>query len=162
LKTNFQDVGDFNDRFGLPVADTTAPCVPDSATMAYRIGFMVEEVAEFCEAVGQTEAADALKAVIVGLRSGRLKNDPPHQTNLPDALDALVDTSYVVLGTAHFMGLPFDEGWNEVHLANMMKIRVQRPSQSGRNSPYDVIKPPTWTPPNHEWIIAASAKRFSR
>jgi predicted HAD superfamily Cof-like phosphohydrolase len=39
------------------------------------------------------------------------------------------------------------EGWNRVHAANMQKVKGTQ-EISKRNSPYDVVKPKDWTPPD--------------
>jgi predicted HAD superfamily Cof-like phosphohydrolase len=161
MRTNFQDVGDFHEKFGLPVAAETAPCVPDRSTLSFRIGFMAEELAEFCEAVGYYTASDELKVVIAGLRAGRLRQSVTSCPDLCQALDALIDLNYVSCGTAHFMGLPFDEGWAEVQRANMSKERATsaKDPRSVRGSALDVIKPEGFVPPNHEPAITACIRR---
>jgi len=54
----------------------------------------------------------------------------------------LADIVYVVLGTALFYGIPFDEVWAEIHAANMRKVDggvMTRPDGK-------VVKPPDWEP----------------
>lgn len=162
--SNFQDVGAFHEKFGLPVWLDRAPCLPAPATMSFRIGFMVEELAEFCEASGYPSVAEELKAIMAGLKSGRHK---AQLVGLPDlclALDALCDLNYVSLGTAHFMGLPFDEAWAEVQRANMSKERStgKDDPRSTRGSALDVVKPEGWRKPDHEPAITAHLKRMAR
>ena len=65
-------------------------------------------------------------------------------TTLHDQLDALVDLTYVVLGTAYLQGFPFEEAWARVHAANMKKVK----GPSERSDKFDVIKPEGWTPPD--------------
>lgn len=60
-----------------------------------------------------------------------------------DQLDALVDLTYVILGTAYLHGFDFQEAWNRVHAANMAKVR----GPSKRSEAFDVIKPEGWTAP---------------
>lgn len=93
----------------------------------FRIQFMQEELDEFIDAY----------------QSG----------DLAAAADALVDLVYVVLGTAYLMGIPFNLCWNEVHKANMLKVRAKRESESKRGSTYDVIKPEGWVAPDLNKIL---------
>lgn len=124
----FADVGDFHRKFGLPTADSGAPRFLPGHAERFRIKFMHEELAEFEKAC---EEAD-----------------------MPGALDALVDIIYVALGTAHLMGLPFDQAWAIVHDANMKKVRAASKDESKRRHALDVVKPPGWTPPDHSGILA--------
>lgn len=133
----FKAVGEFNAKFGIP---TAASCYVDYGQSwelrrhpqflpidehTYRRKFMQEELEEFDEACA---AGDLAKAA-----------------------DALVDLTYVVLGTAHLMGLPFDELFARVQAANLAKERAASASESkaktGRGHRFDVVKPADWTPP---------------
>jgi hypothetical protein len=93
----------------------------DQDAFHFRVGFMKEELAEFMYA----------------------HND----SNIVDAVDALVDLVYVVLGTAAMMGVPWEAVWDEVHTANMKKVRATDASQSKRGSTLDVVKPVGWEKP---------------
>ena len=115
-----KDIKDFHKKFELHPLDEPGFLSKDLTT--FRIRFMQEELAEFIDAY--------------------------RENNLHDAFDALIDLTYVVLGTAYLMGLPFEDGWNEVHKANMAKIRTDDPSKSKRNSSVDVIKPEGWVVPD--------------
>jgi predicted HAD superfamily Cof-like phosphohydrolase len=61
----------------------------------FRLRFILEELEEYLDAI--------------------LRND------LHDQLDALVDLTYIVIGTAILHGFDFDEAWLRVHVANMKK-----------------------------------------
>jgi predicted HAD superfamily Cof-like phosphohydrolase len=137
MASNFDDVGNFNEKFGLdnvthyPIGPRD---VPDEV-IKYRIKFMEEELDEFV--FGYDERDHAQMA------------------------DALVDLAYVVFGTAHMLGYPWQELWNEVQRANMTKVRAASASMSKRNSALDVVKPPGWTPPHiteilrdHGWEVS--------
>ena len=63
----------------------------------FRIRFMHEELGEYLKAASEK--------------------------NAHDMLDALVDLTYVVLGTAYLEGYDFEEAWKRVHAANMEKDR---------------------------------------
>ena len=115
-----KDIKDFHNKFGIPKVDK--PSFLSVDLMQFRIKFIEEELLEFIKAY--------------------------KQDNLHDAFDALIDLTYVVLGTAYMMGLPFEDGWNEVHKANMEKIRVENSEQSKRKHSADVIKPEGWVAPD--------------
>ena len=121
----FKDIKEFHDKFGLPASEKPSFLEPEY--MKFRIKFLQEEIDEFCD------------AYING--------------DLEKAFDALVDLSYVTLGTAFLMGLPWDEGWKLVHEANMLKVRVQQAIDSKRNSKFDVVKPIGWQAPDLKPLV---------
>lgn len=159
-QSNFRDVGDFHAKFSLPTSGDTAPQGLPADVLAFRVGFMIEELAEFCEDTGLGSVSEELKKIIAGLRSGRHKPSAGG-TDLVHALDALVDLNYVSLGTAHMMGLPFDAAWDEVQRANMAKERASGAgdTRSTRGHSLDVVKPEGWAPPNHEPAITDAIRR---
>ena len=108
--TNFNDVGRFHWKFGLPVAmsragDTKPTSLPYDAYQ-FRSMFMQEELDEYCEAYGEGDLAKMA--------------------------DALVDLVYVALGTAHMHNFDWQPLWNEVQRANMSKLRATKASDSKR------------------------------
>jgi predicted HAD superfamily Cof-like phosphohydrolase len=70
--------------------------------------------------------------------------------DLPGVADALADLAYVVLGTSHYYGVPFDAVFEEIHRANLTKERSggEQDPRSKRSSGLDVVKPRWWTPPD--------------
>lgn len=134
----FADVGEFHKRFGLDIYPNVKPQLLLKDVQAFRFHFLKEELQEFATAYmdGDIEKAG----------------------------DALVDLVYVALGTAHLMGLPFDEMWAEVHRANMRKERAlsAEDSRSTRRHSLDVVKPAGWRPPDHAPIIERARQRFPR
>lgn len=121
-----KDVADFHEH----ILGDFAPAAPTLVSQEYcieRMRFLHEELTEFAEA---TEAGDIVKTA-----------------------DALADIVYVALGTAHKMGLPFDEIWNAVHAANMRKVA----GQTSRGNKVDARKPEGWVPPE-----AAIARAINR
>ena len=60
--------------------------------------------------------------------------------------DALADLVYVALGTAHMMGIPFDQVFKTVHAANMRKMR----GMTKRGMVFDACKPEGWVGPEAE------------
>lgn len=125
--TFFEDVGHFHQRFDLPCArpdrgPIARPRLLDEETFRFRLKFLKEEIEELEDA---------------------------HDTRRLDKFaDALVDLVYVALGTAHLAGVPFEAVWREVHAANMKKVRATSAEQSKRGSTLDVVKPPSWQPPD--------------
>lgn len=136
--TYFSDVGAFHAKMGLPVAGSAEPRALSYSEFKYRRDFLIEELMEFMEAYYDRDVAQ------MG--------------------DALVDLVYVALGTAHYMGLPFEELWAEVQRANMAKRRWQegdavKPRAAGVPG-LDVIKPPGWVGPDVEGVIARFRERL--
>ena len=115
-----KNIEEFSTKFKLPQLDK--PGFLDDDLMMFRLLFIREEV-------------DELNLAMV-------------YEDLEDALDALVDIMYVVLGTAWMMNLPIMDAWDRVHAANMKKVRVENASESKRNSSYDLKKPEGWSPPD--------------
>lgn len=131
----FKDVQEFHKKFGLNHAGNTSPNLLDNSTEDFRTDFMQEELDEY----------------VLACQDG----------NMEKAADALCDLVYVALGTAHLMGLPFNELWAEVQKANMAKERAtgSDDKRSTRMHALDVVKPAGWTPPDlnkilieHGWV----------
>lgn len=140
----FEDVGQFNRRFNLPESAWTGGSRKCHALTAeefqYRLSFMREELDEFSDAFSNNDQAAML--------------------------DALVDLAYVVLGTAHYMGAPFNEAWRMVHQANMQKVlkRVQTDgvgagteTEHKRGSIEVIRKPLGWKPPDLAALLAEAS-----
>ncbi|MCA1806347.1 MAG: nucleoside triphosphate pyrophosphohydrolase family protein [Actinobacteria bacterium] len=128
-QSNFDDVGDFHRKFELSTfPDNCAPNLLNEDLFEFRLRFLEEELQEFKD----------------GYKAG----------NLAEVADALIDLVYVAMGTAHFMGLPWQELWEEVQRANMTKERASSVESSKRHHHFDVIKPPGWTPPDIEGVLA--------
>lgn len=131
MSTNFEDVGLFHQKFGLPIAEGEIRELPQDL-LHFRVLFLKEELQEF----------------ILAMPSWKTKADHAKM------FDALIDLVYVAMGTAHLLGYPWEQGWELVQAANMDKIRASRPEDSKRGSSWDVIKPPGWTAPNLENLLA--------
>lgn len=95
----------------------------DGNFLEFRINFLREEFREFLESIDE--------------------NRPK------DAVDALIDFCVVAIGTMDLGGVDSDKAWNEVLGKNMQKQPGENPTRSGSGG-FDLIKPPEWTPPNHE------------
>ena len=126
---NFNAVGWFHERFGLPhQGDKREPHLISKELSDFRLQFLQEELDE--------------------LREGYEKED------LVKIADALIDLVYVALGTAHFHHLPWEELFDEVQRSNLEKIRADNKSQSRRNSVFDVVKPKEWQPPRIALVLS--------
>lgn len=130
---NFDDVGMFHEKFGLPsvcwISDIGPKELPQEL-VEFRIKFLQEELDEFIEGYNEDDQAKMA--------------------------DALIDLVYVAMGTAHFMGLPWQELWKDVQQANMRKVRAQSDgSNSKRGSSFDVVKPEGWVGPKTEEILSS-------
>ena len=123
--SDFDAVGEFHAKFDLPIAGPTSPCFLEPGITAYRQRFMHEELCEYAYA---------------------------HQKrDLAGVADALIDLAYVVLGTAHYHGLPWKDLFAAVHAANMAKAR----GDGHRRGPAEkIIKPPGWQAPDLGAILA--------
>lgn len=137
------DIRQFHEKFELK------PCEDghrlDAALQHFRLKFLVEELLEYCHAVGYELSVTENGVVIT-----RMYGDC-HSSE--DAFDALIDLTYVTLGTSYLHDFPFREGWSRVHEKNMQKIRVSRLTESKRGSKFDVVKPPGWTPPRFHDLL---------
>lgn len=120
MMTNFQKVGRFRLQFGLPTRED-AGLLPD-ADFLLRFDLMMEELHET-------------------LRAHR-KDD------VVQFADGLADLLYMVYGTAQEAGIPIDEVFEEVHRANMRKVRSSGSDdpRSPRGSGADIVKPAGWEP----------------
>jgi predicted HAD superfamily Cof-like phosphohydrolase len=168
--TNFNDVGEFHRKFGLhhvvaeEAWDNThevpgaGPQPPNDDLLNFRIKFLCEELQEFLEACGipfNMGVDDTLYSKI-SARVNRFQDATA--VDHAQAADALIDLVYVAMGTAHVMGYPWEELWDDVQRANMSKKRAAKDgsdSSSGREPEYDVIKPEGWRGPNTSAILGA-------
>jgi len=128
-RTMFEMVGEFHKKMGLPHVDDMRPHIMRYADFKYRVNFLFEELREFVEA--HTEG-DIVKAA-----------------------DALVDLAWIAAGTAHYMGVPFDEVLNEVNRANMQKRpwREGDPVKPRNYTAGEVVKPEGWCEPDVVGVI---------
>lgn len=120
-----KDIDNFHKKYGFEKNEKVN--IPDNNELInFRTAFLMEELAEYTNAITKKDTAGAL--------------------------DALVDIVYIALGTAWLFNLPFEKAWNEVQKANMSKIRA-KDKTGKRGTKFDVIKPKDWKAPNIEKII---------
>lgn len=74
------------------------------------------------------------------------------EQDLPKQADALVDLVYFAVGTAEFLGLPWQELWDDVHRANMAKVAGEK-VRGGSLHRLDAVKPPGWVGPRTREIL---------
>jgi predicted HAD superfamily Cof-like phosphohydrolase len=146
--SKFEDICDFHEKFGLEYEEGPRELEPNLGL--FRLGFLIEEVAEYAQSSGYVNVARRLNELHEEIKKqnrwvvGRLEGG----RDLEVQFDSLIDLVYVALGTAYLHGVDFDEGWRRVHAANMKKIRAERPGDSKRGSSFDVIKPSGWKAPD--------------
>ena len=125
------DINRFHNKFGFKKNEKVG--IPDNPELVnFRTSFLMEELAEYTQAI--TKKDDAA------------------------ALDALVDIVYIALGTAWLFNLPFEKAWKEVQTANMKKVRAKSKSKK-RGTAFDVIKPKGWRPPDIDQVIYEERER---
>lgn len=150
--SNFDDVGNFHEKFDLPTSfdleDEPGPREYDRGLMKFRARFLLEELQEFLEAAGLEIGWNSVQQKFTVLDWG------PRPIDEAKMFDALLDLTYVAMGTAHMRGYPWQEGWRRVQEANMTKIRAQKDgSDSLRGSAFDVVKPEGFIPPDIEGLL---------
>jgi predicted HAD superfamily Cof-like phosphohydrolase len=150
MRSDFNNVGDFHEKFGLPNA-THQPAMPHEISEElrdFRLRFLLEELTEICEGYGLQ--LDWTLNVI---------SDRPQ--DLSKIADGLIDLSYVTLGLAHLHHFPWEKLFQEVQRANLSKERAAADgSNSTRGSAFDVIKPPDWRGPDIASILAGGSKQI--
>jgi len=134
LNDMLHDVRNFMEGFDQPIRTTPAFRVP-ADELFLRIHLIKEEFQELQDAVN-------VESTSTGLATTR-----PH-IELIEALDALTDLLYVVLGTYHTLGLASyaQDAWRVVHTSNMSKFGLDGKvikSPAGK-----VLKGPNYLPPN--------------
>ena len=123
--TLLKDIDSFHKKYKFEKNEKVG--IPDNNELVnFRTSFLMEELAEYTQAITKKDAAGAL--------------------------DALVDIVYIALGTAWLFNLPFERAWEQVQKANMSKIRTKSKSKK-RGTSFDVVKPKGWTAPDIEQII---------
>jgi predicted HAD superfamily Cof-like phosphohydrolase len=95
--------------------------------------------------VGADITAQQLETRVQHLREELTELETAIRNNdAAEQLDALVDLTYIAIGTARMQNWDFAEAWRRVHTANMQKIRAERAADSKRGTTFDVVKPADW------------------
>jgi len=121
MKDCYQDVLDFHTKFGCPTKDKPGCPTPDIVSLRRRLVF--EEINELIDAI---DAAD-----------------------LAGIADSIVDSIYVLLGTAIVYGIDLCPVWDAVQAANIAKVG------GGKRDDGKIMKPPGWKPPDICAVLAA-------
>ncbi len=126
----------------------------------YKASRQVAQVEDFNYRLGIKQCVDALKGEqlkhLVSLRVEMLKEELAEleaAVNVEDAeetVDAVVDIVYFGIGTLLLMDVDVEAAVDEVHLANMEKIRGVKPERVNPLGLPDAIKPEGWVAPSHE------------
>lgn len=140
------DIKDFHTKFELQYEGPAREL--DDEVSLFRIGFIIEELAEYAQNSGYTAIARTLNELHEEIKKNSrwVTRRNEGGRSLEQQFDALIDMAYVVFGTAHLQGFKFNEGWARVQAANMAKVRTENPSDSKRGSKFDVVKPFGWEP----------------
>jgi predicted HAD superfamily Cof-like phosphohydrolase len=116
-------VKDFHRKFGL-LPEPGRPELCSEEVFRFRHEFMQEELAEMWDAY--------------------------RDKDMVKFADSIADLLYVAYGTAVLCRIPIDAVFEEVHRANMRKVRANGDDdpRGTRGSKFDVVKPEGWTPPD--------------
>jgi len=113
------------------------PQVLSDQRLEFRAGHMQEELDEFVRASARGD--------------------------VEEAADGLIDLAYVALGALCEMGCAPEPLFEEVHRANMAKVRGAV-SKRGAGDGFDAVKPAGWKGPDHSWLLGVTTQdlRFAR
>lgn len=116
------DVYAFHRKFQVPMA--TEPSLLDLVAFEYRRKFIQEELNEVVEAHAQGDVCAVARE--------------------------LMDVSWMAIGTALMMGVPWPMCWRELVRANMERTRASDAGdpRSKRHNSMDVVKPEGWREPS--------------
>ncbi len=122
MPSNFDDVGNFHEKFDLPntTHDVPGPTNDEDKLIAFRLKFLLEELQEIVEGCGYCVAHVSDPSGSSHLEAVK---KPHGSVNHANVFDGLLDLAYVTFGFAHVMGYPWQEGWDEVQRANITKER---------------------------------------
>lgn len=149
LPTPLEQVAEFHDMFEHPILDE--PDIPSSDRCILRLKLIFEELHELSIAMGEELSFVMLIDNWIGQKT--IDNLPSANVDMEEALDALVDLEYVLMGAVLELGMTsiFYEAFREVHESNMTKAstsyQVARDTVSYRLDKYGEVcniieKPP--------------------
>ena len=110
---------------------------PDPKKVGLYLDLVREEIGELEEAMADYHSAENLQ---------------DEQIAKADALDAICDSIWVLIGLGKVMDLPIEWGWDEVTITNLKKIDAELGTVL-RDDHGKIMKPPGWRPPNMLRII---------
>ena len=146
---HLRDVEVFHAKF--EIGYDGLPRLPTHDLRMFRLRFQAEELKELGDALGVHIEVKMEPVTPVDA----LRLNAAHR--LAQALDALVDQEYVLLGTVSLLGLStaWPEAFRRVHAANMQKVRGVKPGRAFSDARWDITKPPNWVPPDHSDLVAS-------
>ena len=83
-----------------------------------------------------------------------------HASDAEGVVDALIDLTVFALGTLAIAGVDIQDAWDEVHIANMSKIRGVKKGRE-QSGGWDLIKPEDWSAPDHAGNTGFISEVFS-
>ena len=110
---------------------------PDPKRISLYLDLVREEIGELEEAMSEFHAAES-------------KED--EQMAKADALDAICDSIWVLIGLARTMNLPIEWGWDAVAISNARKVDPQLGTVI-RDENGKIQKPMGWKPPDMLRVI---------
>lgn len=110
---------------------------PDQKRVNLYLDLVREEIGELEEAMAGFHAAE---------------NKQDEQIAKADALDAICDSIWVLIGLGKVMDLPLEWGWDEVTITNLKKIDAELGTVI-RDENGKIQKPAGWRPPDMLRII---------
>ena len=110
---------------------------PDPKRISLYLDLVREEIGELEEAMSEFHAAES-------------KED--EQVAKADALDAICDSIWVLIGLARTMDLPIEWGWDAVAISNARKVDPQLGTVI-RDENGKIQKPLGWKPPDMLRVI---------
>jgi len=110
---------------------------PDPKKVSLYLDLVREEIAELEQAMSDYHAAENLQ---------------DEQLAKADALDAICDSIWVLIGLARVMDLPVDQGWDAVTITNLRKVDPELGTVL-RDDHGKIQKPPGWRPPDMLRVI---------
>lgn len=105
---------------------------PDSKKIGLYTDLVREEIGELEEAMSEFHAAENIEEMIQAKA---------------DALDAICDSIWVLIGLARVMDLPVEWGWDAVTISNLKKVDPELGTII-RDEHGKIQKPDGWKPPD--------------
>jgi predicted HAD superfamily Cof-like phosphohydrolase len=116
---------------------------PDPKKVSLYLDLVREEMGELEQAMADYHASENLQ---------------DEQLAKADALDAICDTIWVLVGLSRTMDLPVDQGWDAVTITNLRKVDPELGTVI-RDENGKIQKPQGWRPPDMLRIIQNYDKR---
>jgi len=121
------------------------PHVPDEETVRFRARLVIEEViAEMVPAIFDESRSQPWRLKRLVEDAMWVVENCPVKVNLPELIDATIDTDYVVEGLRIAFGVDSTPVWQEVQRANLSKLGGPR-REDGK-----LLKPEGWQAPDIE------------